>query len=503
MSLLKLSHIIHARRRELHSHQSGAILLLVLAGILILLLTVMMMFEAGRTTQEKLTTQYAADSAAYSQSAVKARSMNMIAYANTSKRMFYSYWVTYFAAAEALATSTASYCRSCNAFNWYACYRCAIGAFQSAGELINFFIHVLDAMDRARDEISTLNDFQDYMYNITPWWSYAENIFRGTQNGATITAGWPPPRATLPGWAVTLMNAVLTFDAIFNTNFGGSFPSVSGRFDELPVEQASGFLGQLTYCGEFILSLEHLTPAVEHVLQSDGGGWDPLGISTDSQTLGHFLGQIMNPLNCIPAFLITGDDTLDWRVTSSDEDEWMQDTSNITLAYFNSDHSQRRSDANYDTILQDHAETPLYSSDGTWAMARSEILWSDTGTASSLFNQIFGNMGVLGGLVNGLSNITAGPLVAIRGGPNMWQPRYTNRLRPLYLPDEDLGTTIDGDPMGLGTVALDSIPYLAVSTTLATLIQGNFDFNTAVDDLYYLYVSTSGYTSNDLEGLPK
>ena len=518
------------RLQLLDRDQGGAIIFLVLAGILVLLLTILMMFEAGEVAQDKMLAQNAADTAAYSQSAVKARSMNMIAYANTSKRMFYSYWVTYVAAAQALAISTPAYCSSCNIFNWYACYRCIIGGIQGALEVLHLLIlHVPDALQRAQSEISTLNNFQHYLVGITPWWGYAENLFRGTQNGATITTSWPPPKATLPGWAASLVSAVVLFDSIFDTSFSGRFPDISGRFDELPVSQRrEGWLNtpieHADYCAEFLLSMEHITPAIEHVMRSDGGGWDPMGISTDGQTLGIFLLQILNPANCFFAFTLLGtegfpfglpdfprlgSDVHDFRVdggfmgAAPSEQEWLQNTSNITFAYQNTRRSQKRDDRRYANILVDHTDSPLYQSDGTWSMARSEIMWSETGTAAGTFNQLFGGMGNIGALINGVSNFTAGPLVAIRGGPNMWQPRWTNRLRPLHLPDESLGSTIRGNPIGLGTVFLDSIPYMAVSTLISSIVEGNFNITQAVNDLYYMYVVSSSYTSEDLQGLAK
>lgn len=69
-----------------HRTESGAVALLCLAGTLIVFMTALVMFDSGWASQEKLRTQTSADSAAYSNAAVKARSLNSIAYMNVVKR---------------------------------------------------------------------------------------------------------------------------------------------------------------------------------------------------------------------------------------------------------------------------------------------------------------------------------------------------------------------------------------------------------------------------------
>lgn len=70
-------------------------MLLLLAAFLILFMMAMTLFDAGVAANDKMKVQVAADSASFSHSVVKSRSMNMISYANIIKRMFYSYLATY------------------------------------------------------------------------------------------------------------------------------------------------------------------------------------------------------------------------------------------------------------------------------------------------------------------------------------------------------------------------------------------------------------------------
>ena len=72
--------------RNLHKDQQGAIALMCLASFLILSMVSYMMFDAGTLMRAKIDAKQGADTAAYSASAVQARSMNMVAFANIGKR---------------------------------------------------------------------------------------------------------------------------------------------------------------------------------------------------------------------------------------------------------------------------------------------------------------------------------------------------------------------------------------------------------------------------------
>ncbi|RAL25011.1 hypothetical protein DL240_02015 [Lujinxingia litoralis] len=72
--------------RHLHEQQRGAIAILAMAGAMILLLASWTVYDTGSAAQKKMDAQIAADTAALSQATVKARSMNLLAYANVTKR---------------------------------------------------------------------------------------------------------------------------------------------------------------------------------------------------------------------------------------------------------------------------------------------------------------------------------------------------------------------------------------------------------------------------------
>ncbi len=514
-----IGHRLHSRLtsqgQRFHRQEGGAIILLVLAGMLILVLTSLILYDAGQTAHQKMRLQNAADVSAYSQAAVKARSMNLIAYANTIKRSFFGYFVTYQAAWAALGISEGIYCGQCASSygtNVYACYRCTIGGIQIGFEAAQMVVSIRANADRAIDEMETLAHFQQYLYDITPWWGYAENILRGTYAGATMTTAWPPPEATPPAWVESLINIVMAFDNIFGTQFGNFIPGVSDRFDNLPIEQRDSSADELLgYCEEMIGSLELILPAVEHIANSDGGGWDPMGISADNQTIGIFIGLMLVPPTCItagstPSILggVSGGRSalMDWRVDeggfmpgSRDENDWMLATSNITFAYLNTNRSEERALRNYDGLVDaDHIESAGYESDGTWSIARSEIAFGESVYTSG--------HSMLSNLAGFASSMTSGAITALRG-PNMWHPRWTPRLRPVFLPGETLGGTIQGGDAGLGAAFLRSLPHLIMSTAVSQLVTGNFNIQTAVGDMFYMFAATRPFDTSNLTGFVK
>lgn len=91
-------HFVAARLRRLDEDEGGAILLACLAGCLIVFMVSLTMYDAGNVTREKIKLQTATDSAAYSQAAVKARTMNTNAYVNVTKRSIVGIQLTYFSA---------------------------------------------------------------------------------------------------------------------------------------------------------------------------------------------------------------------------------------------------------------------------------------------------------------------------------------------------------------------------------------------------------------------
>lgn len=490
--------------------QDGAIILLVLAGLLILLLTSMMLFDAGQSAQSTVQLQNAADSAAFSQAVVKSRSMNVISYANISKRMMFSYHSAFSAAAMAAVAALAKKCSECSWTNIPACIICAVGAVQIIVEAVSYAVAGRGALDRLKDEITLLNDLQKHLMTYTPWWGMTENMYRGVQNGATATAAWPGPEATLPTTIDDIYGYLQSFDSQAGTNIVGSLPPKTETYDKLPLEQQdSGW----SYCAEFIFSLEHIIPAWDSHRNSSGwpipdavdwdmfsalfqasasGCWFVLGIGDSVPGIGDII------TSAIP---IDPDTLYDWRV---DNEDWLLRSSNFTLAYFNAQHDKMREDRNYDGFLNDHAEEPGFEANGHWALSRSEISFQPSWVEGALNSLLPGAGSVFGSL----ANWTYGPFVD-RSGPHMWAPQWTARLRPLVLPGEEFGTAINSNNIGLDAMYTDMLPYFVFASTLGTIVQGSGqifsgDFSplgNAVGDMVYMYGVAQSYSADNMEGL--
>ncbi len=489
---------IRDRFRSLDRHQGGAVILLVFAAFLILTLASMIVFEAGESAQAKMEIQTAADSSAYSQSVVKARSMNMISYSNTVKRMYYAYHHTYFAAALGLIASTAQYWSSCSIFNPVPCVYGAVGTAQIAAEGVNLATGVLSTISNSRDEVGHLDNYQEYLIGISPWWGFAEGLFRATTNGAHVSASWPPPAGTVGDG----MNAIQGAIGAVNNIPGIDIPDVStGQFDSLPVQKStdssSTAIAHTEYCGEYIMSPEQILASIDHY---QGSASFPSGISREGQTLG--LTALAFIPACVMAGFVFGNDVLDYRVDeglfSGDlgDNTWMQRTSATTFAYQYTGHSERRANF-YEHMLRDHDEGMIaYESEGNWAMSRSEIFYGPSPAAEALQSiPGFSGAGGLESIGNVASDALAGPVVALgsAGRPHMWTPRWTARLRPMQLPDE----TPNAD---LGSMYVDTVPYLGLGA-LAQSISPDFNLTRAGRDLLFMYAATESFDNDDMEGL--
>ncbi len=75
------------RSRDAHRHQGGAVALMALAAIMLIVLTSLILFDVAELGTEKTHLQTATDTSAYSQATIEARTMNMMAFTNTGKRM--------------------------------------------------------------------------------------------------------------------------------------------------------------------------------------------------------------------------------------------------------------------------------------------------------------------------------------------------------------------------------------------------------------------------------
>ncbi len=115
--MMSIRELITTHLRRFDEDEGGAILLACLAGCLIVLMVSLTMYDAGNITREKVKLQTATDSAAYSQAAVKARTMNANAYVNVTKRSIAGIYLTYFTAHNAFFSNMQAHLRNCSSGN--------------------------------------------------------------------------------------------------------------------------------------------------------------------------------------------------------------------------------------------------------------------------------------------------------------------------------------------------------------------------------------------------
>lgn len=498
--------------------EGGAVMLLVLAGVLILFMVVMTLMDAGHSAQDKMEVQVAADTAAYSHTVVKSRSMNVISYANIIKRFFYSYLVTYVHAYVAIATTMIAYAAQCfrPIPNPVACTRFFAGLPMFIMETIELPFN-LSAMEapamgiggpRSGKEINQLERYQQYMYSVTPWWAWIEAAGRSMSNGAMISASWPPPPSGIGSLKDTILKTAGTVDWLLGTGFVDSMPTLSQNTDALPVVRRDRQVRWTTkgmpfdfsiskgaiqagaeYCGEYAGSMEAILPAIQTYRKSDT---QPRGWKT-----AFLVAQALPVLGCaVAGVTYHNDGYLDWRVNASnfeDKDDWLQSTSNISLAYKPRSGSMNDAEGRkkFMYMEQDHTKNPLYQNEGYFAVARSELVYKQPFEVLES-----GPLGVLGDLP------LLGQRLGLQSHPDMWSPRWKAKNRPVALPGESLGSSVQGPDAGLGTVINDTIPFLMVGS-LVGIVDNDFSAGSGLNDLQYLYRVGTSMTADRIEGVVK
>src|SRR5690554_2246417 len=262
--------ILENQLRRFHANQSGAIILLVLAALIMVFMMALVVYDAGEAGRDKIRVQQAADTSAWSESAVKARSMNMIAFSNVAKRVtigmtsFYAaLWLSYIELGVLTAIATVAACAAA-ILSFGALSTLCEKMIEFAAELV--IIVAEEAQDGGtfksslnegyfKDDVIALDNYQKYMAELTPWWAFAEGIQRGIRNGASMSASFPVPKNDFPG-----INLPFSLNAI---NLNGS-----GLDAKLPVERASEDDATDIMCGQIGSTADYITHFADYELQN-------------------------------------------------------------------------------------------------------------------------------------------------------------------------------------------------------------------------------------------
>jgi hypothetical protein len=483
-----------------------------MASCLILILVALVVYDTGKVARDKVDAQMAADTAAYSQASVKARSMNMVAFANVGKRSVVGLHNLYWAMMGTYTIWWESQCSRCCCGIFCGCLteclNCAGNAPVVALETIldwrefqglpvapmdpNSFPALsavspgLSGNDYA-DQVEQLNDFQKYLRDMTPWWGWAEALIRGARNGSHLTSSFPPLDSTASTIANWIQQA-LSFQGI-------SLSNATGRRDALPVQDQND-------SGN--LSLESVRARMEGCLAPNG-----FNISTPGSALefvANFqhhrnrsasrpiiasqgprevagLGLVQVPVNCWAMATIGAainhplSDNMAPFVYSNSMDGSAEDLmarSNIVISYIHSPENLTLLRQNYAFTSKDYETTNVLLAGGTgsFAMSRSEIVFP---SANRPFQLLPNSNGVW-----------------------LWHPGWTAKLRPVAFPGEF-------QTLGFGTNEMfhDMTGMMVTGAFLVNGVFGGFDFAAAAKDYLYFEKATRGMDAAALNGLAK
>lgn len=185
---------------RLHRDEGGAVAVMCLAATLIVFMVGLIVYDTGKITRSKLDAQMAADTAAYSQAAVKARSMNMAAFSNVGKRTVVGIRNMYYFQYPAYVSWVSGQCSRC-CCGWFcgcwgACFNCFGNIPVLLAELPDWIAFAFSrnlGNDSITKHLSALDTFQSNLATFTPYWAYAEAIIRGGTNKGNFIGTYPQP----------------------------------------------------------------------------------------------------------------------------------------------------------------------------------------------------------------------------------------------------------------------------------------------------------------------
>lgn len=445
----------------LHDDEGGAVLLLCLAGILILMLMAWVVMDAGQSSRKRLEAQASADTAAYSQAAVKARAMNMMAYANISKRSIVGIHALYEGMYIAYADWVLRRGMRCTATlgrDRQACEDFRDNTGLLFRETSNDYRAFRGNRNYHRGDVRAIDQYQTYLTWMTPWWGWSEAVTRAQRNRATLATSYPPPpgvpRVTSPNLTARVIDG----------GGPGAAHNFSNVIEQLPVRRGTmqdmfttGMLNNRDW-----LTFEHALNVEHHRRRSERGAALPQNIQAGATrffTYGLELaesdfGKFAEP----------------WKLKSyleTDKEDWLHDSSNIVFVFHegHGNFTDRRNkykvpdSGDYDP-QRSTVRMKSYRPDGYWAFARSEISYQHDDE------------------------------------PDLWRAAWTARLRPMSLPDEFWGGGYD-----LNAAYHASINHLAFSAQIGS--RGSDDIDRLFDDLVYMERVTRSMGQSTVEALPK
>lgn len=474
MSILQqIREAIGQRLSDLNRGQGGAVAIMVLAALLIAFMISLVIYDTGKIARDKLEVQAAAETAAWSHTAVEARSMNTIAFANIGKKLivgmnsYYDALVKSYVILAAIVLAVIIICAIASIVGVGAA--CLDPAIEMGVALAQIFANEAEDIGKFygndmksffKDDLKALDNYQVYMAKITPWWGWMEGYLRGARNGASGVGAFPAPESNLSS---------------ITGAFSGvpGLPSVSNIFDELPARRApSANEAKKQLCDRLWSEGDVIINALDYVIKSvieNTGTYEVIIIAitallamtlTKSSCNGFMSGRFGEP--SWPFEIPNYGGMAQWRMRSS----------NLVFA-FRPNASIKTDRDKYGFIKLDYDKATTTSGNfswnatGSWAMARAEIAFQDD------FD------------------------------PDLWHTNWSSRMRPVALGNEWSDANVKP-----GSAAMDALIFLAVGNTLSSIGGGGSNgfeqnFSNALADGARLLMSMEALNSDRTAGLAR
>ncbi len=522
---------IQALIASFHRNQDGAVAMLCMAGLLIIFMTAMMMYDAGEAARDKMDVQMGSDTAALSHASVKARSMNMIAYSNITKRLLYGYNTIYIAAFLALIEATSYFLYEAAKNANYAidtiplCVTvigCAVpiafagkalsNALAGIEGVIQLVLEVIELagvtssrlfgigagdLGRSIVEVTALDYYQEYIGKMSPWWAWGEAVTRGMRNGATLVGTWPIPNGEVAKLRNKIRFAMNALNSVFSSlPSADSVIGTTSKKDELPIEQIPELIAlgpffsgigvprlaaHAKLCGGMLLSPEFwlMQYYLDHWEPSEGL-WDNnstlLGTRKNPRTLVTTLELLQLPVGCVVASLTLGHEVLPYNIKSSVAGApWSGggNTKNEWLeATSNVAFGYKRGQGRFDDDARRsklNFMSPDYTISGGGAFFRNDGYWSVSKAELMYDTGFLGDIGA--GAANTINANVPGPFGSLlnraMGIVNDWFNQPTMWAPRWTSRSRPLALPQEDAHKDMDKMFHDSLPFMALTTPLA------------------------------------
>ncbi len=454
---IRLMSAARVKAEDFHKSQSGAVALACLAALMIIFMSALILYDAGQIARDKIDVQNAADTSAYSASALKARTMNMIAYTNVAKRSVVGMHNIYWGAYQAYIEWWAGRCSSCGPFNPGACIDCIINAPLVIVETVTDTLkYLIDTFGQYAADIAALEAYQVYMSALTPWWSWSEATVRAARNGGTVASTFPPP----PG---LLLTKIIDWVSMGMQLLGLGKPyNHSYEVDGMPTTKLS--FAAAGMCAPFLTSvigaLEYQANVMIHQSRSQLGASKASVVYKGAYIYGPTIG-------CLLSFIGFGVAMFPHAPNAGSNNPGdLMAKSEITIAYKHEPDNENLRNK-YSFMKQEYingdAGNAAFAPTGHWALSRGEFF-------------------------------TPGEV-----DPSPWVAEWTAKLRPFTLPGEQASLGYDVNAM-----YHDVAPYLGLTAILGVLTQkGATSWSGAMDDAGAMEKMTRSMGNSTIDGYVK